>query len=94
MNTWAQKHVSGAHHEDLPYPGDHCVDDYTRDRRTAAASRQQEEQRAVCVGAVVRQILDDGLSEENEMLEFESGVSALGRERGRRDDIPSARART
>lgn len=77
MNTGAQKRVSGAHHKDLSYPGDHCVDDYTRDRRTAAASRQQEEQRAICVGAVVRKILDDSLSEEDEMLGFEGGVSAL-----------------
>lgn len=67
---------------------------YTRDRRTAAASRQQEEQRAVCVGAVVRKILDDSLSEEGEMLGLELIVSALVRERRRSHDIPLARART
>ncbi len=70
------------------------MDDYTRDRCTAAASRQQEEQRAVCVGAVVRKILDDSLSEEREMLAIEPVVSALARECGRSDDIPSTRART
>lgn len=53
------------------------MDDYTRDSCTASASRKQEEQRAVCVGAVVCKIFDDSLSEEGEMLAIEPVISVL-----------------
>lgn len=70
------------------------MDDYTRDCCAVATPRKQKYEWAICNRAVVRKIRNNVLGEESEMLGIKPVISALGRECGRSDDIPSARAGT
>ncbi len=70
--------MNDTYHENVSYPGDHCVDDYTRDRCAVAAPRQQEDQWAIWNRAVVRKSLNNVLGEESQMLESQPIFQCVG----------------